>query len=203
MPERDYISTLLEDLAASAPLAQGRPLQSIFIGGGTPSLFSPEAIERLITGIKANLQLAAQAEITLEANPGAADETRFQGYHSAGVNRLSIGAQSFNDEHLRRLGRVHDSSDIYSAVEAAMRAGFDKINVDLMYGLPGQDATQALDDLQQAITLQPGHISWYELTIETNTEFFKAPPRLPEEDALSAMERSGLGVLGDAGYHRY
>ncbi|MCH6564577.1 MAG: radical SAM family heme chaperone HemW, partial [Proteobacteria bacterium] len=155
IPEHDYIDALLNDLEQDLSLIWGRPVETVFIGGGTPSLFSGDAIDRLFSGLRALLNLSASAEITLESNPGSADISHFRAYRESGVNRLSIGIQSFNDDHLRLLGRVHDASLATQAFEAARLAGFDNINLDLMYGLPTQTLQQAVDDLQQAITLAP------------------------------------------------
>jgi len=171
LPEKGYVRALLEDLDEQKALAAGRKIGSIFIGGGTPSLFSGEAIDALLTGIRGELDFAQDIEITLEANPGAVDADHFAAYRAAGVNRLSIGVQSFNAEHLRALGRIHDPAQALHAYIIARAAGFENINLDLMFGLPGQHPDQALDDLQQAVDLAPQHLSWYQLTIEPNTLF--------------------------------
>lgn len=172
IPENDYISTLLTDLENDLPLVWGRKVNSIFMGGGTPSLFSPKAIESLLAGIRARLPLSPTAEITLEANPGTMDSEKFYAYKTAGVNRLSLGIQSFNNDLLKNLGRIHDADAAISAIETAKKAEISKINVDLMFGLPEQDLTQCLHDLAMAIELAPSHISYYQLTIEPNTAFF-------------------------------
>jgi oxygen-independent coproporphyrinogen-3 oxidase len=169
IPETDYLSRLFEDLEQDAPLAQGRRLRSIFFGGGTPSLLSPAAIGQILTQLERKVGFSEGCEITLEANPGTVDEAHFRGFREAGVNRLSIGIQSFNDTHLQRLGRIHDSDQALRAGDRARAAGFDNFNLDLMHGLPDQTEAQAMADLDQAITLGPSHLSWYQLTIEPNT----------------------------------
>ncbi len=205
LPEQAYVDALLRDLAfelESATLAD-RPITSIFIGGGTPSLFSGAAIGRLLDGIRATTNLAADAEITLEANPGAADENRFAAYHGTGVNRLSIGAQSFSATTLAALGRIHGPADTRSAVRAAQTAGFTNINIDLMFGLPDQTAAQAQSDIAAAIELAPSHISAYQLTIEPNTLFYARPPQLPAEDVIARMQETVVERLEAAGFARY
>jgi putative oxygen-independent coproporphyrinogen III oxidase len=202
MPEQRYIDALVADLEAALPLVWGRTVQSIFIGGGTPSLFSPQAIDRLLGDIRARLKLAADCEITLEANPGTFEKDRFRAFRSAGVTRLSVGVQSFNDEFLKSLGRVHDRAQAIAAVEEA-QASFDTFNLDLMYALPGQTLPQLRQDVDLALDLAPPHLSIYHLTIEPNTYFAKFPPVIPEEDTAYAMldvltERTGL-----AGLQRY
>lgn len=203
VPERAYVDALLRDLEDELPGVGSRPIATLFIGGGTPSLFSAEAIARLLEGIRARVALAGDAEITLEANPGSADQDRFRGFRQAGVNRLSIGVQSFAPEKLRRLGRIHDREQALKAVAAARAAGFDNINLDLMFGLPEQTVTAALDDLATAIALGPKHLSFYQLTVEPNTRFYKDPPRLPDEDTVEAMQRACQALLARQGYRRY
>lgn len=203
IPEAEYIAQLLADLKADALYAQGRKIQSIFFGGGTPSLFSPSAIGRIIDAIDDVIGIDPSAEITLEANPGTTEQSRFLGYHSAGVNRLSIGAQSLKDEHLQTLGRIHGSQDIYRAVDSARAVGFDNFNVDLMHGLPNQSIDDALDDLNNLIALSPTHLSWYQLTIEKNTAFYRHPPKLPDDDTLASIEEAGFSVLNEAGFAQY
>lgn len=203
LPETAYVTALVEDLADSLPALRGRQLASIFFGGGTPSLFSPSAIGRLLNEVNRLLPAEADLEITLEANPGTVDESHFRGYRDAGVNRLSLGVQSFDDNNLQALGRIHDGKAAIRAIEAARRAGFERINFDLMYGLPGQRPQQAHDDLRQALALAPSHISWYELTIEPNTEFYSNPPKLPQEAALDDIEQDGYELLQSAGLERY
>lgn len=203
LPEKGYVRALLEDLDEQKALAAGRKIGSIFIGGGTPSLFSGEAIDALLTGIRGELDFAQDIEITLEANPGAVDADHFAAYRAAGVNRLSIGVQSFNAEHLRALGRIHDPAQALHAYIIARAAGFENINLDLMFGLPGQHPDQALDDLQQAVDLAPQHLSWYQLTIEPNTLFYHQPPATPDEEHLWEIQQKGQGFLREMGYAQY
>lgn len=203
IPEDDYVAALLRDLDGEAGRAAGRTVNTVFIGGGTPSLFSGAAIARLLEGVAQRLHLASEAEITLEANPGSADMAKFAAFRAAGVNRLSLGIQSFDDACLTALGRIHDGATALAAVDAARRAGFDNINLDLMHGLPGQSAATGLADLRQAIRLAPEHLSWYQLTIEPNTAFYRRPPELPVEDTLETLEHEGHTLLDDAGYRRY
>lgn len=202
MPEQRYLDALVADLEAALPLVWGRTVHSIFIGGGTPSLFSPQAIDRLLGDIRARLKLAADCEVTLEANPGTFEKDRFRAFRSAGVTRLSVGVQSFNDDYLKALGRVHDRRQAIAAVEEAAHA-FDTFNLDLMYALPGQTLGDLRQDVDQALALAPPHLSIYHLTIEPNTYFAKFPPVVPEDDTAYAMldlltERTGL-----AGLQRY
>ncbi len=203
LPESAYVTALLADLDGEAAAAQGRPVDTVFIGGGTPSLFSGEAVARLLQGIGDRVALAADAEITLEANPGSAEAAKFSAFRRAGVNRLSLGIQSFDDGALARLGRVHDRAQALAAVAAARAAGFDNLNLDLMHGLPGQDLAAGLADLATAIALGPEHLSWYQLTIEPNTVFHRRPPVLPGEAILGDLESEGAKRLGRAGYGRY
>ncbi|MGB5473707.1 MAG: radical SAM family heme chaperone HemW [Gammaproteobacteria bacterium] len=203
VPERDYISALLADLEQELPAAWGRPVDSVFFGGGTPSLFSPEGIDRLLGELRARLTLQPGAEITLEANPGTVDHERFEGYHAAGINRLSIGVQSFQPELLEKIGRIHGRSDAIRAAEAAHAAGFDNFNLDLMFGLPGQTLPQAMADLRIAMDLEPTHVSWYELTIEPNTWFHRHPPQLPDDTELWSMQTAGRELMEARGYIRY
>ena len=198
-----YVESVLRDLRSELPQAAGRPVEAVFIGGGTPSLFSGDAIARLLDGVRSALTLAPHAEITLEANPGASDAARFAAFRAAGVNRLSIGIQSFRDAELRALGRVHDAAAARAAVTAARAAGFDNFNIDLMYGLPGHDAEGELADLEQGLALGPAHLSWYQLTIEPNTAFAHRPPRLPDDDLVADVEERGRALLAAAGYARY
>ena len=202
MPEQRYIDALLADLEASLPLVWGRTVRSIFIGGGTPSLFSPQAIDRLLGDIRARLKLTADCEITLEANPGTFEKDRFKAFRSAGVNRLSIGVQSFDDVHLKALGRVHDRAQAIAAVEEAAQA-FDTFNLDIMYALPGQTLENQAQDMRQALALAPPHISIYHLTIEPNTYFAKFPPQVPEEDTAYAMLDQITNMTATAGLQRY
>ncbi|KAF0190713.1 MAG: oxygen-independent coproporphyrinogen III oxidase [Gammaproteobacteria bacterium] len=203
LPERAYVDALLRDLEESLPRVWGRTIYSVFIGGGTPSLLSPEAIDTLLTGVRARLPVSAGAEITLEANPGTVDEQRFTGFRQAGVNRLSVGIQSFSSPLLERISRIHDGAQSRRAVEAALRAGFDNFNLDLMFGLPGQSVAEALADIATAIELQPRHISLYQLTLEPNTAFAHTPPVLPDDDACWEMQTRGIALLAQHGYARY
>ncbi|MBN1237562.1 MAG: radical SAM family heme chaperone HemW [Gammaproteobacteria bacterium] len=203
LPDDAYVDALLRDLDAESAFAAERAVSSIFIGGGTPSLFSGHAITLLIDGIRSRLPVAADAEITLEANPGAVEAERFADFVEAGVNRLSIGVQSFRDSQLGALGRVHDSAEAVRAVELARRAGFTNVNVDLMYGLPGDDAAGALRDVELAAELAPTHISWYQLTLEPNTAFHRRPPSLPRDETIKEIEERGLESLRQHGYLRY
>ena len=202
MPEQRYIDALLADLEASLPLIWGRPVHSVFIGGGTPSLFEPASIDRLISGIRARLPLEAEAEITMEANPGTFEKDRFRAFRAAGVTRLSIGVQSFNDAHLKALGRVHNSDQAMAAVTEAQSA-FDTFNLDVMYALPGQSLADLAQDIQTALSFKPPHISIYHLTIEPNTMFAKHPPVLPEDDDAYAMMDLITDMTGAGGLQRY
>lgn len=203
VPEHRYVDALLRDLDAEADLVAGRPIESVFIGGGTPSLFAGSAIARLLEGVRARVDVADDAEITLEANPGASDAARFAAYRRAGVTRLSIGVQSFRTTQLRALGRVHDEHDAERAVRAAHAAGFDNVNVDLMYGLPGDSVAGAIGDVERAVALEPSHVSWYQLTLEPHTAFHRRPPPLPPEDVLLEIETRARALLASAGYERY
>ena len=202
LPEQRYIDALIADLEASLPLIWGRSVHSIFIGGGTPSLFSPAAIDRLLADIRARLRLDADCEITLEANPGTFEKDRFKAFRSAGVTRLSVGVQSFNDAHLKALGRVHDSAQAIAAVEEAA-ASFETFNLDIMYALPGQTLAGLEKDMRQALALSPPHISIYHLTIEPNTYFAKFPPVIPEEDLAYAMLDRITEMTAQSGMQRY
>ena len=202
MPEQRYIDALVADLEASLPLIWGRTVHSIFIGGGTPSLFSPQAIDRLLADIRARLRLTPDCEITLEANPGTFEKDRFRAFRSAGVTRLSVGVQSFDDRHLKALGRVHDRAQAIAAVEEAAQA-FDTFNLDIMYALPGQTLQNLAQDIQTALALGPPHISIYHLTIEANTYFARFPPVIPEEDVAYAMLDKITEITEAAGLQRY
>lgn len=202
LPEQRYIDALMADLESSLPLIWGRSVHSIFIGGGTPSLFSPQAIDDLLGGLRARLRLTPDCEITLEANPGTFEKNRFRAFRSAGVTRLSVGVQSFDDNHLKVLGRVHDRAQAIAAVEEAAQA-FDTFNLDIMYALPGQTLQNLEQDIRQALALQPPHISIYHLTIEPNTYFAKFPPVIPEEDLAYAMLDKITEMTGAAGLGRY
>lgn len=203
LPEDAYLQALLADLDADLPLAAGRQLVSIFIGGGTPSLMSADFYRRFIAELRLRLPLAEDIEITLEANPGTVEHDRFEGYREAGINRLSLGIQSFQSSQLNALGRIHSGNDAKRAFKQARDAGFDNINLDLMHGLPGQDSVLAEDDLQQALALGPEHLSWYQLTLEPNTEFHSHPPALPEEETLWNIQDKGHARLEAAGFQRY
>lgn len=194
-----YVAMLGRDLASQKHFVQDADFASVFLGGGTPSLFSPADMAPILE----QLPLQAAAEVTMEANPGTAEHADFSGYRSVSINRLSIGAQSFNNEHLQALGRIHDADETMRAFDQARRGGFDNINVDLMWGLPGQSVEQAMADLATAIALSPEHISWYQLTIEPRTEFARRQPLLPVEETLYAIEQQGLAALQRAGYQRY
>lgn len=203
IPESTYVTHLLDDLQQDAALVTGRPISSIFIGGGTPSLFSADAIAHLLHGIKQRVALTTDAEITLEANPGTLDESRFAGFQQAGVNRFSIGVQSFQTPQLQALGRIHDHHQAISAAQAVAKLPLKGFNLDLMHGLPAQTLSAALADLQQAIDLQPPHLSWYQLTIEPNTQFHSRPPILPEDEVLWDIQEQGQQQLAQAGYQQY
>lgn len=202
LPEQVYLAALRADLESALPEVWGRTVRSVFIGGGTPSLLSGAAIERLLSDVRALLPLAADCEITLEANPGTFEADRYAQYRAAGVNRLSIGIQSFDDAKLRALGRVHDGAQALRAAQAALRV-FDNVNLDLMTGLPGQDAAQARDDMARALELEPQHLSVYQLTLEPNTVFHKYPPRLPEEGVLGEIQEAVDALLEAAGFEHY
>ncbi|MEE2601505.1 MAG: radical SAM family heme chaperone HemW [Pseudomonadota bacterium] len=203
LPEAVYLRALLADLDQDLPLIGDRTVETVFIGGGTPSLLSGDFYRQLFQGIRQRLVLSEQAEITLEANPGTVEAGRFAGFREAGINRLSIGVQSFNNTHLQALGRIHDASAAIQAARQAREAGFTTFNLDIMHALPGQTRAQALDDLQQAMALQPTHLSWYELTIEPNTVFFRSPPDQPSPDHMADTEQEGFALLASQGYQRY
>jgi putative oxygen-independent coproporphyrinogen III oxidase len=202
LDEATYVEALTRDLESSLPLIWGRRVYTIFFGGGTPSIFSPQAIDAILTMVRARLTLDANAEITLEANPGTFEIERFNGFASAGVNRLSLGIQSFDDRMLKRLGRVHDSAQARAAIETAMRA-FDRVNLDVMYALPEQTMDEALADIAAAVSFKPSHISAYHLTLEPNTLFAAKPPKLPDDDLSADMQESIEGSLAQAGYEHY
>jgi len=202
IPQQRYVDTLIEDLRSEAMLAGDRPIHSIFIGGGTPSLFTPEAYQQILGAVRDQFELAPTAEVTLEANPGTFERERFQGYREAGINRVSIGVQSFNNDSLEALGRIHSGDEAIAAAEAASTI-FDRFNLDLMHGLPQQTPELALADLRQALALNPNQISWYQLTLEPNTEFAARPPRLPVEEELWQIQEAGQSLLESAGYRQY
>lgn len=203
VPEQSYVDAVLADLSQERWLAGERDVHSIFIGGGTPSLFSADALARLMDGIADRLDIASDAEITLEANPGATDAARFAGFRRAGVNRLSIGVQSLDDASLRAIGRVHDAAAARRAVAEARDAGFDNINLDLMFALPGQGTEDALSDVAGVIALSPEHVSRYQLTLEPGTPFWHRPPPLPDDETAWDMQSAGGRLLREAGYRRY
>jgi oxygen-independent coproporphyrinogen-3 oxidase len=204
LPQAEYVSALLRDLEFDLPRVWGRTVHSVFLGGGTPSLFDPEQIDRLLSGIRARLPLIPDTEITLEANPGTIDFARFRGFREAGVNRLSIGIQSFEHTKLAALGRIHGREEALQAAQAARAAGFENFNLDLMFGLPDQTLTQALADIDTAIGLAPTHLSAYQLTLEPNTAFASNPPaNLPEDDALWDMQEAIQLRLAATGYQQY
>ncbi|WP_338670808.1 radical SAM family heme chaperone HemW [Pantoea dispersa] len=203
VPHSEYVQHLLNDLDQDLPLTAGREVRTIFIGGGTPSLLSSEAMQQLMDGVRARLPLAADAEITMEANPGTVEADRFSGYQRAGINRISIGVQSFSPQKLTRLGRIHGPDEAVRAAQLAAGLGLRSFNLDLMHGLPDQSLEEALDDLRQAIALNPPHLSWYQLTIEPNTLFGSRPPVLPDDDALWDIFEQGHQLLSAAGYQQY
>ena len=204
LDETAYVDAVLRDLEVDAPLVSGRRVGSVFFGGGTPSLLSGPSLARLLEGIRHTVGLEAGAEITVEANPGAVDSQHFAAYREAGVNRLSIGVQSFDDGMLSALGRIHTAADALAAFRSARQAGFDQINLDLMFGLPRQDVDGVTADIHQALELDPTHLSWYQLTIEPHTVFAHAtPPGIPDDEALWAMQEAGGALLAAAGYERY
>lgn len=201
LPAEAYIEALIEDFERDYEYADQPLIRSVFLGGGTPSLFSAEEMQPLFDRILPYCH--AQSEITLEANPGTLERGQFLAYRDLGINRISLGVQSFNDVHLKALGRIHDSKSVFQAVDELKRAGFDNFNLDIMHGLPNQTPAEALSDLNQAIACEPTHISWYQLTIEPHTYFAKHPPILPKEEALLAIEEQGFARLAEAGYARY
>lgn len=203
LPEASYIDVLLRDLEWEAPRVGARPIETVFLGGGTPSLFSPQSIARLIKGIRERVNLSAEAEITLEANPGTVDQARFRGYRDAGVNRLSIGIQSFDDAKLKALGRIHGRDEALAAADAVPVAGFDNGNLDLMFGLPGQSRDDAVADIDTALPFAPTHLSTYQLTLEPNTLFHAQPPALPDDDTIALMQEAIGERLTAAGFVHY
>jgi oxygen-independent coproporphyrinogen-3 oxidase len=203
VPHREYVDALLEDLTFDLQHVQGRELSSIFIGGGTPSLLAPEQMKRLLDGVKTLIPCDEHLEITMEANPGTVESGRFAQFKAAGVTRISIGVQSFQADKLTILGRIHDGDEAINAAKQAQQLQLDSFNIDLMHSLPAQQVTDALADLKQAIALAPPHLSWYQLTIEPNTQFHSKPPRLPEDDVLADIYDAGRDVLTAAGYLQY
>ncbi len=202
VPEQEYVAALIRDIEAALPLVWGRKVVSVFMGGGTPSLFSARSIDTLLTQVRTLLPVEAQAEITLEANPGTAEYRKFADFRAAGVNRLSLGIQSFNPRHLSALGRIHDDREARAAVEMALHH-FDNVNLDLMYALPGQSMSEALADIREAVSFGPQHISAYHLTLEPNTVFYSKPPVLPDDDTSAAMQEAIEAELAAAGYEHY
>ena len=203
IPEQEYIAHLLADLQQDLPLVNGREISSIFIGGGTPSVFSAAGIGQILTGVKQRIACTADMEVTMEANPGTVEAERFAGYVAAGVTRFSIGVQSFQTEQLKALGRIHDCDEAIKAAQLAATLPLQSFNLDLMHGLPQQNVAGALADLQQAIDLAPPHLSWYQLTIEPNTAFASRPPVLPPDDTLWDIQQQGLALLQQHGYQQY
>lgn len=203
LPEEEYVDALLADLDQDLHAVYGRELSSIFFGGGTPSLFSAQALGRLLKGVEARIPFAGDIEITLEANPGTFEQEKFIAYRQLGINRLSIGIQSFQEDKLKALGRIHTGGEAVRAADMARQAGFDNFNLDLMHGLPDQSLEDALGDLRQAIALQPTHLSWYQLTLEPNTVFWNQPPTLPEDDTLWDIQEAGQALLAEHGYAQY
>ncbi len=204
LPEKRYIDALIRDLETELPFIWGRRLESVFMGGGTPSLISAAGMQRLMSALRRLLPMRPEMEITLEANPSTFEQERFKQYRDCGINRLSIGIQSFNQDHLRRLGRVHNDQEALEAANIAKQAGFDNFNLDLMFALPQQTQAQAMQDLQTAIECQPSHISWYQLTIEPNTFFHHSPPaHLPNDDLIADIQDQGVKILQQAGFKQY
>ncbi|MDC9597628.1 radical SAM family heme chaperone HemW [Xenorhabdus anantnagensis] len=203
VPHQEYVDHLLADLHADLPMVGDREVSTIFIGGGTPSLLSAEGMQRLLDGVRDSLPLSPQAEITMEANPGTVEADRFSAYQQAGINRISIGVQSFGSDKLIRLGRIHGPEEAKRAAKLADGLGLRSFNLDLMHGLPNQTLNEALNDLRQAIELSPPHLSWYQLTIEPNTSFGSRPPVLPDDDALWDIFSQGHQLLTEAGYQQY
>lgn len=203
IPEAEYVQHLIDDLKADLHLVQGRKIHSIFIGGGTPSLLTGDAYTRLLSEVDSLIGLADNCEITLEANPGTVETGRFKEYVKAGINRISIGIQSLQSDKLKALGRIHGANEATYAAEQAKEAGLNSFNLDLMHGLPGQTLDDALSDLKQIIALDPPHISWYQLTIEPNTQFASKPPTLPQDETLWDIQEQGQALLAKAGYIQY
>lgn len=203
LKEKEYVDALVRDLESALPHIWGRRISSIFIGGGTPSLFSAAALDRLLAELQARLNFYPDIEITLEANPGTAEAEKFRAFRATGINRLSLGVQSFDNQKLKQLGRIHDAAQAQAAIQMAKAAGFAGINIDLMFGLPGQTIDEALADIQLAIDHDPTHISWYQLTIEPNTVFYSKPPRLPEDDIIWEIQEQGQALLAQNGFHQY
>jgi putative oxygen-independent coproporphyrinogen III oxidase len=195
LPEKEYLARLIEDFHADAAQSQQRSIQTIFIGGGTPSLMSADFYQQLLSQLNQIVPIQSDAEITLEANPGTAEAEKFKGFRRAGINRLSMGIQSFNPQHLKILGRIHDDQQAHRAIEYAIDANFDSFNLDLMHGLPEQSVEQAVNDIETALRYRPKHLSWYQLTIEPNTAFYAAPPKIPEDERLWDIQEAGLATI--------
>ena len=203
IPKDAYIQALIKDLQQDLKYVQGRKINSLFFGGGTPSLFSGDHYETLLRAIQLEVDFAPDIEITLEANPGTVERDLFSAYKAAGINRLSIGVQSFSDSQLKTLGRIHSAGNANEAINSAIKAGFTRINIDLMHGLPNQRPEQALLDLQQALDFSPEHLSWYQLTVEPNTVFYNTPPTLPNEDLLAEIQSQGQALLQKNNFKQY
>ncbi len=203
IPEDRYLDALIKDLENELPNIWGRSIESVFIGGGTPSLFSAEGIDRLLRSLRERLTIRPNIEITMEANPGTFEQEKFKAYRQAGINRLSVGIQSYNDQHLKTLGRIHGSEEALKAADIVQNAGFDNYNLDLMFGLPQQTTEEALSDLKKAIAAKPNHISWYQLTIEENTLFHYSPPPIPNDELIWDMQQQGQLLLKQAGFEQY
>lgn len=203
LPEKAYVAALIADLQADLAWVQGRKIGSVFIGGGTPSLFSGQTYQDLFTQLRQYLDFSSDCEVTLEANPATVEHDNFEGYLAAGINRLSLGVQSFNPTHLQTLGRIHSQQDAFNAIQLAKTAGFSNFNLDLMHCLPQQDLSQALEDIDCALSFHPTHLSWYQLTIEPNTAFYRQPPALPDDDILWAIQEAGQQKLAQAGFQQY
>lgn len=203
LPEQAYVDALLQDFDQELAAIQGRELHSLFFGGGTPSLMSAAGFDRLLQGLRQCVPFAKDIEITMEANPGTYEHDRFKSYRDVGINRLSLGVQSFQDEKLKALGRIHCAEEAYEAISSLRDIGFDNFNIDLMHGLPDQTTADAMSDLQKAIDLSPTHLSWYQLTIEPNTVFYSKIPVLPEDDELWAIQERGWDLLERAGFQQY
>ncbi|MCS5712616.1 radical SAM family heme chaperone HemW [Candidatus Berkiella aquae] len=203
LPENDYVTCLLENAKRTQDFVQDRSIQTIFMGGGTPSLFSAEALNRLLQELRKIFNFSEDIEITLEANPGTVEQQRFNDYRAIGINRLSLGIQSFNEKHLTLLGRIHNGTEAKKAIDTVKEAGFSNFNCDLMFGLPSQTIEEGLADLAQAIAHSPTHLSWYELTLEPNTYFWHHPPRLPDDDLIISLQEQGQALLQEAGFAQY
>lgn len=203
LPEDRYLLALQQDISAEANRFQGREISSVFFGGGTPSLFSAASIHRILDLVAANFRVAANLEVTLEANPGTVEQGKFSAFRAAGVNRISLGVQSFDDRHLQSLGRIHTAGEAQRAIGSIIDAGFERWNIDLMHGLPEQTPAQAITDLETALSFKPSHVSWYQLTIEPNTVFYSTQPGLPSDDTLADIQSAGHALLASSGLMQY